>query len=395
MARKGENIFKRKDGRWEARYIYHYENGKAKYRYVYGSTYREVKAKRNAEQTTPGSPRSVLSGRAESFAVLAEAWLGDIRGTVKESTYTRYHRIVTKYLFPFLEEEALEKIDQKYLNRMTAVLLERGGTAGAALSPKTVTDILCVLKSILNYGNENHFRCPGIGRLKYPQGKSRPARTLTEESRRKLERCLLMSDDDVSLGILFTLFTGVRIGELCGLRWSDIDFGNASVSICRTVERIADLSPDTPGKTKVILSVPKTESSFRVIPLPDFLLSYLKVRRRSGDCYLLTGNRTYTEPHQYYIRYRKYLERNAIGSYPFHTLRHTFATRCIETGFDTKSLSEILGHSSIHTTLSIYVHPSMQQKKAQMEKLAPDITQSEYWCRMAGTPGFKEKEASL
>lgn len=395
MARKGENIFKRKDGRWEARYIHHYENGKAKYRYVYGSTYREVKAKRTAEQSMAGSSRSILSGRAEPFAVLAEAWLGDVRGTVKESTYTRYHRIVMKYLLPLLKQEALEKIDQKYLSRMTAVLLARGGTDGAALAPKTVTDILCVLKSILNYGKENHFCCPDIGRLKYPQGKSRPSRTLTEESRKKLEQCLLMSDDDVSLGILFTLFTGVRIGELCGLRWSDIDFGNGAVSICRTVERIADLSPDAPGKTKVILSVPKTESSFRVIPLPDFLLGYLKVRRRNGDCYLLTGNRTYTEPHQYYVRYRKYLERNAIGSYPFHTLRHTFATRCIETGFDTKSLSEILGHSSIHTTLSIYVHPSMQQKRAQMEKLAPDITQSESWYKKTSVPGLKGKTDAM
>lgn len=395
MARKGENIFKRKDGRWEARYIHHYENGKAKYRYVYGSTYREVKAKRTAEQSMSGSLCRVQTGRLETFPVLAKAWLGDIRDTVRESTYTRYYRIVEKYLLPFLEETALEKIDQKYLNGITAALLARGGTGGAALAPKTVTDILCVLKSILNYGKENHFCCPDIGRLKYPQGKSRPSRTLTEESRRKLERCLLTSDDDVSLGILFTLFTGVRIGELCGLRWSDIDFGNAVVSICRTVERIADLSPDTPGKTKVILSGPKTESSFRVIPLPDFLLNYLKERRRSGDCYLLTGSRTYTEPHQYYVRYRKYLEQNAIGSYPFHTLRHTFATRCVETGFDTKSLSEILGHSSIHTTLSIYVHPSMQQKREQMERLAPDITQSESWYKKPGEPGLKGKTGVL
>lgn len=377
MARKGENIFKRKDGRWEARYIHHYENGKAKYRYVYGRTYAAAKAKRNAEQAAPEPPRSVKSRRDITFAALADEWLLDKKTDVKESTYTRYHRIVTQYLLPLLGGEALEQLDQRYLNSLTGTLLERGGASGRALSPKTVTDILCVLKAVLKYGSENNFPCRSIGRLKYPQKKRKQVEILSGEGRRKIERCLQESGDTIILGILFTLFTGVRIGELCGLRWSDIDFENATVSISRTVERIADLNPHSARKTKVILSEPKTESSVRVIPLPDFLLTYLERHRRSGDCYFLTGNRNYTEPHQYYVRYQKYLKQNAIGEYTFHALRHTFATHCVEKGFDAKSLSEILGHSSITTTLSVYVHPSIQQKKAQMEKLTPCIMQSD------------------
>ncbi|MCH5273429.1 MAG: site-specific integrase [Lachnospiraceae bacterium] len=371
MPKKGENIFKRKDGRWEARYIHHYEGGKAKYRYVYGTTYAEAKAKKDAGRSMALSGRSIPAGRAETFEILVNAWLPDIKFSVRESTYSRYHRIVTKYLLPLMKGYEIEKIDQKYLNELTVILLSRGGVRGKGLAPKTVTDILCVLKTILKYGSENNFPCQNISRLKYPQRKSRNMKVLTDESRAKIERCLLESNDNVSLGILFTLFTGVRIGELCGLRWADIDFVNATVSICRTVERISDLDPHSSRKTKVIMSEPKTESSIRVIPLPSFLMEYLKKCRRGSDCYLLTGNKNYTEPHQYYVRYRKYLKRNGIGSYTFHTLRHTFATRCIEMGFDTKSLSEILGHSSITTTLSVYVHPSMQQKKAQMEKLMP------------------------
>lgn len=163
----------------------------------------------------------------------------------------------------------------------------------------------------------------------------------------------------------------MRIGELCGLRWEDIDFHSFTVHVCRTVERIADLNPKAEAKTKVVVSEPKTKNSFRIIPLPEFLAGYLSVRKRDPQCYLLTGNKKHTEPHQFYIRYQNYLRRHGIENHSFHALRHTFATRCVEMGFDTKSLSEILGHANINTTLSVYVHPSIQQKKTQMERLTP------------------------
>ena len=146
----------------------------------------------------------------------------------------------------------------------------------------------------------------------------------------------------------------------------------------RTVERIADLNPNSSKKTKVVITEPKTQSSIRIIPLPKFMMDYLKQRRCDNDCYLLTGRRKFTEPHQYYMRYKRFLKRNSIDHHTFHTLRHTFSTRCVEMGFDTKSLSEILGHASITTTLSIYVHPSLQQKKAQMEKLTPYLSPSNF-----------------
>lgn len=371
MPRKGENIFKRKDGRWEARYIHHYENGKAKYRYVYGATYSEAKAKKMAEQKMPENMKIPAAKQIATFGMLANAWLADIRVSVKESTYTRYYRIVTKYLFPLLEEQMLSKIDQRYLNSLTEKLLQEGGVDHKPLAPKTVSDILCVLKSIFKFGRENEYPSPNVSTMRYPQRVPKPVKILTDDNRIKLEKLLLDSEDTTSLGILFSLFTGIRIGELCGLRWGDIDFVNATVSIRRTVERIADLNPLVEAKTKVIISEPKTETSVRLIPLPAFLTEYLKKRRKDPDCYLLTGNTKYTEPHQYYIRYQKYLERNSFDGHTFHALRHTFATRCVEIGFDTKTLAEILGHTSITTTLSVYVHPTMQQKKMQMNRLIP------------------------
>lgn len=378
MSRKGENIFKRRDGRWEARYIHHYENGKAKYRYVYGSTYTEARAKKLAEQTQPKGIVSTEGQHPATFEQLAELWLSDIKIAVKESTYTRYYRIVYKYLIPQLRNQSLSQINQRFLNTLTERLLTEGGIHQNPLSPKTVSDILCVLKAIFKYGKANDYLCPNISHLRYPQKAPKKITILNDSNRQKIEEQILNSGDTTSLGIIFTLFTGVRIGELCGLRWGDIDFDNAVVSIQRTVERISDLDPLSPNKTKVVITEPKTEKARRVIPLPDFLLDYLKKNRQGDECYLITGSRKHTEPHQYYVRYQKFLQQHHIDSYTFHALRHTFATRCMEAGFDTKSLSEILGHASITTTLAIYVHPSMQLKKNQMERLMPScISQSD------------------
>ncbi len=366
MPRKGENIFHRKDGRWEARYIARYEGGRARYRSVYALTYAEAKQKRAQESA------DLHAGvRGPSFPALAEAYLSAIQSHVKESTYTRYRRNVDRYLIPRLGNQNPARIGAAALARLPQELLTSGGAQGGPLSPKTVTDLLCLLKAIFRFGRACGWACPPAGGLKPPPRAGKAPQILCLEDQIRLEEQLLHSEDETSLGILFTLFTGLRIGELCGLKWGDLDFDAGTVTVRRTVERIADLDPHTAAKTKVVLSAPKTASSFRVIPLPGFLLEYMAAhRRREGD-YLLTGGPDYTEPHQFYIRYRKYLLRAGVGPYTFHALRHTFATACVEKGFDVKSLSEILGHASVSTTLSIYVHPSLRAKKRQMDLLSP------------------------
>ncbi len=371
MPRKGENIYKRRDGRWEARYIHHYENDRPKYRYVYGVSYSEVKSKREVRLRAPDRVGPTEAKKACPFEFLAALWLENIRLSVKESTFTRYHRVVDRYLLPRLEGQPVAKMDQRYLSDLTGRLLREGGVKGGPLAPKTVADMLCVLKAIFRYGAENGLPCPDISGLKPPQNSPKRVSYLAEKDRQKLEQMLFDSEDTTSLGIIFTLFTGVRIGELCGLRWGDIDFEENTVHIVRTVERIADLDPDSPRRTKVIVGKPKTESACRVIPLPSFLAEFLQARRQSSEIYLLTGTDRCTEPHQYYIRYRKFLKRHQIDACTFHALRHSFATGCIEQGFDTKSLAEILGHASVSTTLAIYVHPSLRQKRMQMERLRP------------------------
>ena len=222
-----------------------------------------------------------------------------------------------------------------------------------------------------SYGKENNYPVPDTKGIKYPQKSNKQIDILSKENRINLKRKIINSEDNVSLGILFTLFTGIRIGELCGLKWEDIDLSSGVVTIKRTIERIADLNQNSSKKTKVIISNPKTGSSLRTIPLPDFLCSYLLTFKRNDNFYFLTASEKYIEPTQFYVKYKKFMSNLGMGQFTFHSLRHTFATNCVELGFDIKSLSEILGHANITTTLAIYVHPTMKQKRKQMNLLTP------------------------
>lgn len=363
MPRKGENIYKRKDGRWEARYVHHYENNQPKYRYIYGKTYTEVKAKRMEEisnhKNVIMAPTKHLSGLEE----LCTVWLQNKKTKVKESTLTRYDRIVRKYILGYFEEQLISKIDQTMIMRFYGLLNEK-------LSCKTVSDIMCIFKSIWHFGALNGYSCCSIEIPNKKIKNDSKVSIIPPETRRKIESALLKKDDLGSMGILFALFTGVRIGEICGLKWGDFDFLNGYVNIRRTVERIADLDASNHRKTKVVITEPKTENSIRIIPLPSFLIDYIMKFRMSDEKYFLTGSTKHTEPHTYYSRYKTFLRRNDLGDYTFHELRHTFATECVEKGFDIKSLSEILGHSNVSTTMNLYVHPTLQMKKRQMELLS-------------------------
>lgn len=371
MPRKGENIFKRRDGRWEARYIHHYENGKPKYHYLYASSYGEARAKKQYALSMLGAQEIDLP--FNSFEEVARQWLGSVRVSIKESTYTRYHRTVEKYLLPSFASVDVCELDHFRINTFTEHLISRGGIRGEGLSPKSVTDILCVLKTIIEFGECNGFVFGNTAGIRFPQRAKRTVKIIEKNSRARLERALMDAEDSTGVGVLLALFAGLRIGEICGLKWGDVDLRRRTVMIERTVERIANLDPDDMRRTKVIISKPKTESSIRIIPLSRFLAERLAAARgdSSEEDFVLTGKPLPTEPSTFYCRYKTLMRKHGLESYSFHALRHTFATRCVEKGFDTKSLSEILGHSSISTTLTFYVHPTLEQKRAQMERLIP------------------------
>jgi integrase len=228
-----------------------------------------------------------------------------------------------------------------------------------------------VLKSVIRYAGESGYSFGNTDNIRFPQREAHAAAPLDAANRTALECMVMDSEDTVCLGILFALFCGLRIGEVCGLRWEDINPSAGTVRVQRTVERVADLDPNAKSRTKLIIGEPKTRSSLREIPLPRFLVEQLARYEQKSGCYLLTNRDTPCEPSVFYGRYKNFMRRQGMGKYNFHALRHTFATRCVEEGFDIKSLSEILGHSNVSTTLGIYVHPTMEQKRAQMERLKP------------------------
>ena len=369
MGRRGESIFKRKDGRWEARVMAYRDNGKTVYRSLYGRSYTEVRLKKE-EYCRAGFPsRKVVQKSMATLAGLAESWLNAIRGSVKESSYTRYYRIVHSYLIPSLGERPPETLDGPAVSSFREELLKTGGRRRKGLSEKTVFDILSVLKTLLFYARARGCACPNPALFKCPRTPRREIEVLPREVVDRFEEALLSSKEEMAAGLLLALHTGIRIGELCGLKWEDIDFKKRTVRIRRTVERIADLDPAAPNKTKVILGPTKTGNARREIPLPEALADFLSEKRGAPGCFLLTGQERCSEPHTLYVRYERFLRRNGLAHCSFHALRHTFATRGIEAGFDAKSLSELLGHADVATTMRCYVHSSAEQKRKQMEFL--------------------------
>lgn len=373
LGRHGENIRKRKDGRWEARYIMGYdEHGKAQYKYLYGKTYYEVRDLKNRMMSEKATRKSLdnTSNMKITFGQLLDDWLLSIRQDVKESTYSRYVFLIRKHILPELGNLFLINMTSETIDRFTCKKLNEGKlNAKGGLSPKTVSGLLSIIKLALDFGKERKYYCPDSIIIKNPRQNRPEIMVLSLQEQQQLERYLFAGQEPVHTGILLSLYAGLRIGEVCALKWGDFSFMNNTVTICRTIMRIQDVSPDAVHKTKIVIGQPKTECSNRTIPLPAFLVRYLRRIGDSKNCYVLTGSEEYMEPRTYYIKYKKIMEICHLEQFNYHALRHTFATRCIENDFDLKSLSEILGHANVTTTMQRYVHPSMNLKRQHMDKL--------------------------
>lgn len=310
--------------------------------------------------------------KMRSFDNLIDEFLCAQKFLVKESTFSHYNNIINTHIRPYFISFELEEIDMGIIHDFINEKLSSGridGTGG--LSNKSVKDISSVLKMIIKYGVSKSLLHSSLTEFSVPKERKKDIKILSPQDLRCLENYVYDSEDSYKLGVYICLYTGLRIGEICALQWKDIDFNNKSLKVKKTILRIADVNSPT-TKTKIIIDSPKSESSIREIPLPNKLIEILSLHKHKiidEDYYVLTGNEKYIEPRNYYERYKKYLISCDIPNYTFHSLRHTFATRCVEIGFDPKTLSEILGHSDVKITLSRYVHPSMERKRMCMEKL--------------------------
>lgn len=372
MPRHGENIWKRKDGRWEARYIKgRTTDGRAIYGSVYAQTYKEVKRKRETILLMARSQH--FSNYDISMNDVVKEFLADKKSKVKLSTYTRYVEKTECYILPTLSEIAIIDLSQEALDRFTSHLMKEGNKTGGVLSSKTVKDILALLRQIVKYAVKKKYISTPDYIIELPKQSKHRIQIFSHNEQKKLESITVSQDDPLKYGIYLSLYTGLRIGELCALRWGDIDLERAILSVNHTLLRLRDFDQEFGKRTKLVLEVPKTDSSVRQIPLPDSInqhLTQIKENTISPDAaFFLTGTAKPIEPRNYYDKYKKILKEVGLEEHNFHALRHTFATRCIEKGIDPKALSEILGHASVQITLDRYVHPTMDTKRDCMEKL--------------------------
>ncbi len=375
MPRRGENIYKRKDGRWEGRYIKGRTDGKVKYGYVYAKTYREIKEKLNTvldtliEVNNTAAP-IISSQSVTNFEIVALSWLESSKPQLKESSIVKYRNVLDTYLIPAFDQRSIEKITREEVLDYSNKLLLSGGRKNKGLSPKTVTSIMSVLKNVFEYASQSlGYTVADINRISIKQPQ-KPLRILSLLEQQILSRYLCNDLTLINLGILVCLYTGIRVGEICALKWEDISFDEQYLYVHKTMQRI-QLKDNRVTKTTVLISDPKSECSIRRIPLPDEIFQLIVSAKCPGNTYFLTGRiHSYVEPRTMQNRFKSVIKACNIKDANFHALRHTFATRCIELGFDIKSLSEILGHASVNITLNRYVHPSMELKQKNMNKLS-------------------------
>lgn len=295
------------------------------------------------------------------FEDMVESWLLYKKCVVKVSTYYNYRYLINKYLIPEFKRYSIDDFTNLNVNRMIERLLKR-------LSPKMIKDIMGVLKSILSYSEEKYRREFHIEPFAIPKSRNDDLEVLTHREQFRLEDYCFQEGSCRYLGIVFCLYTGMRIGELCALKWEDIDLKSRYVRINKTLQRIYIEK----NKTKILIDTPKSAKSSRKIPLNDKLVTLLQEQKDKypKSAYFLTGTTKYVEPRNYQHTFVCALKNSHIRrNYNFHILRHTFATNCIEVGMDPKSLSELLGHSTVNITLNRYVHSSDTIKKKYLQRL--------------------------
>lgn len=361
MPRKGENIYKRRDGRWEGRYqAGRKPDGSVKYRSVYAKTYREVKELliQRKSQQYHDPPKCVLFVKD-----LMAIWLNLRAIEVKESTYNQYETIIRSHIVPFFDGMRISSLTPEIIADFIRTLQKNGRTdKDGGLSEQTVDLITRIFRSAIKLAQKRYgLNLDYLLDVRAPATKMNHVEIFGASECQTIANSVLSSPDLVGCGFLLALSFGLRIGEVCGLKWSDIDYVELTMTINRTVMRL-----NKGGHSQLVVQTPKTDNSNRTVPItPDMaeLLSNLQ-KDTSSDAFILSASTTKPyDPRNLQKRFEVFQKRHGIPHHSFHTLRHTFATRVIEQGYDPKAVSEILGHKDVKTTLALYVHPSMKHKR--------------------------------
>lgn len=306
----------------------------------------------------------------------AELWKRYSKIHLKGSTYLKYSNLIDKHIIPELGDICISQINSVLLADFMNHKLKHGRIdKNGGLAASYVKNIMIIVTEIINFSIDEGYSSPIRIKLHMPKNEKGEIRVMDKINQKTLEDYLFSHLTPTNMGILLSLNTGLRIGEICALKWSDIDFQKAILKVNSTVSRVK--SDDGSSKSKLIIDTPKTQSSIREIPIISQLIKpliFLYETRNSE--YIISAETSFVSPRTFEYRFHTVLKKCGIASFNYHVLRHTFATRCIEGGVDIKSLSEILGHANVSVTLNTYVHSSIERKRELLEKISEDTTES-------------------
>ena len=367
MSRRGENIYKRKDGRYEGRYVIgKTQAGKTRFGYVYARQYAEARMlllQKKAERLHADRPSFAYRG---TLADWMEHWMeNELLGSVKESSWQTYRNLLTRHLLPRLGGYALTQLTPKVIHSFIEELEASG------LAENTIRGVYRLLSSAMRYAlDEGVIRKNPCRRIHIQHREHGEQRVLNRSEQEKLRQT---ADDTRDLPALLSLYTGMRLGEICALKWTDIDWEQGTITVRRTVQRIAGRSIESNGqRTLLMIGTPKSRRSCRVIPVPEFILALLRERmQNSGESPYVFGKASAAaDPRTIQRRFSRLAKKLGLSGAHFHTLRHSFATCLLELGVDVKTVSALLGHGSARTTLDFYAHSLSEQQRAAVTLLS-------------------------
>lgn len=361
--RKGENIYLRKDGRWEGRFPKGRKiDGRIKYGYVYGKSYSEVKQKLYPLRIHYQSLQQIFGSSAVTFEEWSAEWLNEVQETVKPSTFSSYCYKLQKYILPEIENVPLNEISLE-TGKLLLKKLQK------TLSRSTVQVIFRVLNKCLNHAKKNKkITINPLSELKLPRVKKTKVRALTLLEQKKVMNVAVKEKKGYGIPAILALHSGMRIGEIAALQWSDIDFTTNLIYVKHTYQRIPITQPLK--KTQLLLAESKTEASVRVIPISKALKKLLlSQRKRSKGSFVFSTNGQPCEPRLLTYHFHRIREKAELMDIHFHQLRHTFATRCLEANKDISSVSALLGHSSTQMTLDTYVDAMLDKRYQVIDEM--------------------------
>lgn len=307
----------------------------------------------------------------------AELWKRYSKIHLKGSTYLKYSNLIDKHIIPELGDICISQIYSVLLADFMNHKLKHGRIdKNGGLAASYVKNIMIIITEIINFSIDEGYSSPIRIKLHMPKNEKGEIRVMDKINQKTLEDYLFSHLTPTNMGILLSLNTGLRIGEICALKWSDIDFQKAILKVNSTVSRVKS-DDENSSKSKLIIDTPKTQSSIREIPIISQLMKpliFLYETRNSE--YIISAETSFVSPRTFEYRFHTVLEKCRISPFNYHVLRHTFATRCIEGGVDIKSLSEILGHANVSVTLNTYVHSSIERKRELLEKISENTTES-------------------